>query len=60
MPTTLLPALAPTASPAEEAALTAVLTEGEAQVSDAPLFQPTMAAEVILVFGPKEPTQKVC
>ncbi|UQX04605.1 hypothetical protein [Streptomyces sp. RerS4] len=57
MHTALLPALAPVASPAEEAALTALLTEGEASVSDAPQFSPASAISLLLIVAAKEPKE---
>ncbi|MBT2444994.1 hypothetical protein J7E93_33860 [Streptomyces sp. ISL-36] len=57
MLTALLPALAPVASPAEQAAVTALLEEGEALVSDAPTFCPPAALLTLLVLSPNEPKE---
>ncbi|MGW0367017.1 hypothetical protein [Streptomyces sp. NPDC002990] len=45
------------ASPAEQAALTALLAEGEMPVSDAPLFCPASATSFLILLGPKEPKE---
>lgn len=57
MPTALLPALTPVASTAEEAAMTALLSEGEAPVSDAPTYCPTATSLIIILVSPKEPKE---
>ncbi|NEA45295.1 hypothetical protein [Streptomyces sp. SID10815] len=48
----------PVASSAEEVAVTALLTEGEAAVSDAPLFHPPANQVILLLLSPKAPKEK--
>ncbi|GGT62613.1 hypothetical protein [Streptomyces purpureus] len=57
MPTALVPVLAPVASQTEETALTALLTEGEAPVSDAPQHCPPAASLILILLSPKEPKE---
>lgn len=57
MSTALLPALAPVASPAEATALTALLTQGETPVSDAPTYCPHATTLILILAGPKEPKE---
>lgn len=58
MSTALLPALAPVASPAEADALSALLSEGESPVSDAPTFWMSVIGVGLLLLGSKEPKEK--